>query len=221
MHQKDSVFWVTLVDFLLQIIFFGVFVAAVVAVAKKPGLTEEEMADARKALAMTGSGTFKELTDRLTRLGPLGQAQQSVDTVKAAGGIAAVRDQRQLQAGIQRENDALAKENQRLRGRDKPSCLAAGPDDTVRYLADVRLFNDQVEFIRETPELSALLSRMRVTYNSVEELSLPQFVDTFRVVTDRLEPGCRYHVRVHMVTDKSAPLLTLQQRFYTQVIRGE
>ena len=72
MKRSDEVFFFTLVDFLLQVVFFGlvVFVAIQISEAKRKADAKHEQKAVEQVLTWTGFSTLTELSDFLSRLAP-------------------------------------------------------------------------------------------------------------------------------------------------------
>src|SRR5687768_2295114 len=88
MRRDDSVFFFTLVDFLLTALFAGLvlFVVARAKAQREEGVKEASAAALDSIQRRTGISDLAELTDRLSRLGPLGEAEGAVKVVARLGG---------------------------------------------------------------------------------------------------------------------------------------
>jgi hypothetical protein len=206
------VFLLTLVDFLFQIIFFGFFAFAVSVAAdsgqwKSAALAFEEkfkgqsptdveaviatmpqnIAQLKTALADApqvdrlqrhfGASDLAKLTDELTRMAPANELRSTTKLIQKAG-------------GVERANDAIDKYLKS--GIGKPACLIAeNSKSRAKPLATILGYEDHLEFQAETPELAAVLGKMRLTYSEVQSLSLVQFRQVFSRLGS-LYPDCMH-----------------------------
>ena len=71
MRQSEHVLYITLIDFLIQLIFLGL-VLSVIYSASQPSMDEQERATEvlTKIKQLTGISDLTEITDTQTRLGP-------------------------------------------------------------------------------------------------------------------------------------------------------
>lgn len=211
-NQHDSVFLLTLVDFLFQIIFFGLIAYAISVVTKNEDWKSAALAlqqkfkeaspahlqsvidvmpaDAQRlktALANEeavqrltqhfGVSNLTELTDELTRMAPVEQLRVASTLVKKAG-------------GIERAHDAI--DRYIKNGIGKPACLLTeGSTSRAKPLATVIGYETHLDFQTETPELSAVLTRMGMDYASVRSLRLAEFKQVFSRL-GALYPDCMY-----------------------------
>jgi len=188
MRQTEHVLYITLIDFLLQILFFGIVVSVIYAVAQREetrNLDPEQARDTVERIRnLTGISDLTILTDELTRLGPLQPAvmhaklgREMEKDISEAGGAESARK-------------ILAEQNAR-RGQGKPSCLDGGAK-----LATFHAYPDRIELRHPlTGEMEKLLSRMGLTPSRVARLALSEFRTTFEPVK-QLEPDCRYNIEL-------------------------
>jgi hypothetical protein len=197
MRRDDSVFFFTLVDFLLTALFFGLVVFAVgKARARRDRKEQKEWsAFASRLRTATGISDLTVLTDRLTRLGPLKNAEEALQVVKQVGGpseagkaIAMV-----VKSG---GSDTVRARLERLRQREgagKPHCLLSEVEGKPRAtaIATVMATDSTISFEKETPELRSVLSSIQRTYEDVRSLGLRDFARTFEPVLG-IHPECLY-----------------------------
>jgi hypothetical protein len=201
--QSDNVFLLTLVDFLVQIIFFGLLVFVFYKSTEgrsKQSFTPEQVG---KAIDAAGVSNIVELTDELTKLAPvrlkgmnerLHVGESNVDISKVADAI----NQAGGGAGLPNAIGRLQKLEQ---GADKPPCLA----DTVNGRRQVRVLAaavgtaTSISFAGETPELRALLGEIGMTFPQVQTLPLSRFRSVFNRVIDK-RPACRYTIEFRETT---------------------
>ncbi len=78
--RRDDVFFFVLIDFLVQAIFFGLFIFVVYQADIK-----KKQAQSRDAVDAAGVSDLTELTDELSRLAPL-KLKELNELIKKAGG---------------------------------------------------------------------------------------------------------------------------------------
>lgn len=199
MRRDESVFFFTLVDFLLTALFFGLVLVAVgSARAQRQIDTEKKLTSLADSLRQaTGISDLTVLTDRLTRLGPLRDAEAAVQVIKDAGGLNAARMSTKLVAGVGGA-DTVAARLQRLSEREgvgRPHCLftdVVGRREAIA-LATVIATDTTLSFERETPQLRKVLTRLGRSYEDVHSMRLNDFRRTFSRLP-QLQPTCLYTV---------------------------
>lgn len=199
MKRDESVFFFTLVDFLITALFFGlVLYAAAVSASVEANAAEEEAQRRVEALAMaTGVSDLTELTDRLSRLGPVKDLEAMAVLVQQAGGVAQVqRGQNLIQSsgGVDSIETAIAK--LRREGYGIPPCVytrAPNGDMISTRIATVRATDATISFESRTPVLDSILRSLGLSFSEVQTLTLRDFRRTFQPVVQR-NPGCRYSI---------------------------
>lgn len=198
MKKDDSVFFFTLVDFLLTAIFFGLVLFAVSAsrTAKESGEQLRAKAAIDSLVRASGTSDLTELTDKLTRLGPLRDAGELAAFVKAAGGLPELQRNDSLLAragGRDSVAAALARLERIEGGLGKPPCLYAmrANRKVVIPLATVTASDSAVRFTSRTERLDSVLHMLGRSFESVQELSLVGFHRAFAPLVVK-QPACRY-----------------------------
>lgn len=229
MKRSDDVFFFTLIDFLLQVFFFGLLLFVVgqtLQQDEKTGREKEEQARDRLFKA-TGVSSITELTDWLTKMAPLdklrgtsdfmvrngGQkgVEAAVAAASAAGGIEKVS---QLQGQVVAMSERIAK----LEGWGKVSCV---PNITVngkvqpKSIATVTVTDDMVTMENPAPEMETLLRSLGLEFSAVQQLSLASFRSTFAPVVVK-QPECRYFLNVVTRTRYLDPMRAVWSAFRTQ-----
>jgi hypothetical protein len=210
MRRGDDVFFFTLIDFLLQVFFFGLLLYVVSqAFAPKPLSPQEEKAR-QELLTKAKVSNLAELTDLLSKMVPMDNLRGTADFIsrnggfekfkdahdaaQAAGGVANVR-------GMQTVIKAKDQELEGLKGEMKawgtPSCIYETVEGRVkpRTIAKVRVFDDHIELSDPAPEMQALLAQLGVEYSAVKSLGHEQFRQTFKPLVAQ-KPHCRYFLEV-------------------------
>ena len=197
MQRSDNVFMLTLVDFLVQVIFFGLFVFVVYQ--NMESTRRQRLADAEKHLDAVydaaGVSNITELTDELGKLAPVGLKGFNTIWGEQGGGgrageLKSVVEEAGGPDGLKAKLGRLAKLEE---GLGKPPCLFELRDGKRQAtpLAAVVASADTITFTANTPALQPLLDKLGLTYDGVKSMGLAQFRRTFRRVVE-LQPDCRY-----------------------------
>lgn len=200
MKRDESVFFFTLVDFLITALFFGLvlYALAAPAFAEATSSQEEATMTAEALAAATGISDLTELTDRLTRLGPVKDLETTVNVVRKAGGLAEVQRTQLLikeAGGFDSVAAVLAK--LRREGFGVPPCrytLRADGQKIPTVVATVSATDTSVTFVARTPVLDTIVARLAVSFAAVESLPLREFRRVFSPLV-RQYPDCRFHIR--------------------------
>ena len=210
-QRSDSVFLLTLVDFLVQVIFFGLFVFVVYQVMLQREKRRYDPATMDRAVETAGVSNLTELVDELSKLAPVrlkgfnatlgkdadpAQVQRAAEAIRQAGGASGV-------------SDAMQRLTKLERGSGLPACI----DETVNgarraaTLASATGTDGGIVFDAPTPELTTLLNEVGLEFGSVRTLGLHEFPRVFRRVIVR-HPNCRYTItfreRTRMVGARDA-----------------
>jgi hypothetical protein len=218
MRRTDSVFLLTLIDFLFQIIFFGVFLYAVYMATANEKAWEENI---KRLQSYFGIGDFTELTDQLTTLAPIEAIRRALAVSNAVGktdlrSLTEAVEYIESKGGRTRIDEAIKKLEE---GAGKPHCLLANGSRKIAVeLAEVVATESRITFSRETTELTKLLSRMHVSYESIRDLPLSEFTKRFKRVLE-IEPGCKYTLRFIEKTDFVFPRNAAEPIFYLRKVR--
>lgn len=200
MRRGDSVFFFTLVDFLLTSLFFGLVVFVIAASNSDQKALKAKAAAADSIRKAAGVSDLTVLTDYLTRLGPLRTAQEASQLVRDAGGVAAAKKAIAVvsEAG---GSDTVAARLARLQQREgagKPHCLLDQKHGGKNALAIARVVGTDatLSFVNETPELDQVMAMIGVTFAQVHEMPLAKFRHTF-VKLIQVQPKCRYTIEFY------------------------
>jgi membrane-associated protease RseP (regulator of RpoE activity) len=229
MRRSDDVFFFTLIDFLLQVFFFGLllFVVAQTLRSEEEGNREKEIAERDKLLKTTGVSSLTELTDMLTKMVPLDQLRGDSEFIARNGGQEAVAEAVKASnsaGGAQKVNEmqgqveAMSKRLAQLEGWGKVSCI---PNIVVngklqpKSIATVVVTDDGISLEDPQPEMEGLLQRHGLDFSAVQRLSLPEFRRTFAPVVSK-QPECRYFLNVVTRTRYLDPMRAVWSAFRTQ-----
>ena len=193
--RDDSVFFFTLVDFLITALFFGVvlFVFRTLEIQKKEK-REESLARA------AGVSNFARLTDALSRLGPIGPAQEAKTLVDSLGGL---EEFRKMVAVITKAGgpDSVGRVIDKIRkveeGYGKPPCNFAlnGSRKIAVPIATVVAEDTLIRFESSTPALDSVLTLLGYDFASIKVLSLSKFRQLFGRLPYKRD-DCRYDLEV-------------------------
>lgn len=192
MRQSEHILYITLIDFLLQILFLGMVVGVIYAATKNPKSEEQKVEEAKSAQEnllnikkLTGVSNITELTDLLTRLGPLQQAYKNAASFeKIASDIDKV-------GGLDSTKKILSDHAAISGGQGSKSCLP-----NKAKLATLHVFRDRIELGSYDPkEFPNLLEKLSLSKQKVERLTLDEFTKSFSKVKT-LFPDCKFNVDV-------------------------
>lgn len=222
MRRSETVFFFTLVDFLLQICFFGLFIF-VTYHSVQAGLKHVE--DKRRkgithAVDMLqqhfGISNLVELTDYLTKLVPANQLKGWAEFYSGIGSA----DARQI-VDFVRQNGGIGEVEKKLRqleeGSGKPPCIYDVRDGKKvrRILASALADDTSIRFLRSTADLEAVLALLGANYSEVERLALRDFRQRFEALR-RIKPECRYSLLFFEATPLRAPRDAARHAFYLE-----
>jgi membrane-associated protease RseP (regulator of RpoE activity) len=230
MRRSDDVFFFTLIDFLLQVFFFGLLLFVVWQVqqasAAKGRAAEEAAKD--KLLAGAGVSSITELSDFLTKMAPLDQLRGMSDFIVRSGGINDVKAAvaaASAAGGVQKVGQLegqLKLLNARISelegGWGKVSCV---PNIVVngklqpKSIARVLVEDGTITLEDPQPEMMNLLATHGLEFSSIQRLSLSAFRSTFAPVVTK-QPECRYFLSVTTRTQFLEPMRAVWSAFRTQ-----
>ena len=218
--SSDNVFLLTLVDFLVQVIFFGLFVFVVYQVTRKANAEAYDRKQVDQAIEMAGVSNLTELTDELSRLAPvrlkgLSQALGKDPSAKDVEAMIAAIDQ---SGGAKGTSDALSRLAKLEKGSGKPACLleSSGGERRARTLASAVGSGNSISFTGPTPQLITLLSEVGLSYSQVQSLGFRQFTQTFSRVLKKY-PDCRYTIEFRETTRMVDARDAAGQIFYLRI----
>lgn len=211
--HSDTVFLLTLIDFLLQIIFLGLFVYVM------NNSTEQDNPDPLARAAYDGlahrygSSSVSELTDILTRLVPADQFRDLIEFLKKYG-----NDPEKVRAAVKRAEDA------ELKGLDKPPCYAEQKNGktVVLALATVIASDQTVTLGPPSEKLKEVLRDLQYSFADVRSLSLEDFQRKFSPIVTHPKWGhCRFSVDLVEKTPYTKPRDAIEHYFYLKSKRSE
>jgi hypothetical protein len=222
-RRSDNVFLLTLVDFLIQIIFFGLFVFAVWhAVLNRGAEKRYDPQDVKDAVEQAGVSNLKELVDELSKLAPvrLKGMNDALGKDLTADEVKMVHEAIRQAGGA----DGLASAMQRLakleQGSDKPPCLfeMVNGQRRAKTLATAVGTGSTISFSGSTPELEQLLAELGLSYGRVQTLGVREFPRVFAGVL-KVHPACRFTITLRETTSMVTARDAVGQIFYTRLRR--
>lgn len=206
MKRSDDVFFFTLIDFLLQAIFFGLVLFALAKTAEQSAIEKQpgDKVAIDTLISVAGVSSITELTDLLTRLVPARDLRAKVGLLDSIGGWETIRKLRPLIDSVGGPDSArliLGRYIHRQDGFGKPPCNYDERDRrrVPRSVASVSATDTLIRFDAETPALDSALSLLGLSYQSIAVLSLNQFKQTFLPLTT-LRADCRYWLQFREYT---------------------
>lgn len=190
MKKDDSVFFFTLVDFLVSTLFFGLVIYAMVGqrVAVVAQAQSTNAANTKRLVESTGVSDLTELTDLLTRLGPVRElAKQKRDFAQLDSLVAAT-------GGIDSVRRAIARLRQ-AEGYGKPPCRYS-TDGTRKIPTDVATLeggDSTIKIVATTPVFDSIASSLGQSLPAGAILGFTEFRKAVAGVVQR-EPSCRFFV---------------------------
>ena len=196
MRQSESIIYITLVDFLVQLLFLDL-VLWVIYVSLQP--SQEEVTSNRAFVAdakrLTGISDITVLTDELTRLGPL---QNIISDAKFGRDLGDLINK----AGGKEVVIKILNEESKKTGQGRPSCMPNGGK-----IATFDSFSDRIELqLPSSPVMDNLLSSLNISRDKILSISLDGFRDQFTPLVVRNErENCIYNVFLYEHTYDTRP----------------
>lgn len=216
MKQSDDVFFFTLIDFLVQVFFFGLllFVVNQAVGAKKETERVEEAAKLEAVIKSVGVSNIAELQDYLTKLAPLQNLQGTADFISRLGGPEKANQAMALVAAAGGVEELKAKVRKYDEAYGLPPCFKdeVNGKTVPRTLAVLRVEDSAIEILRTSPELDRLLSESGSGAVNLGRMSLDEFRARFVPLRTR-SPSCAHFVEVKVVTQFLNPMRAVWAAF--------
>lgn len=190
MRNKEAVLWLTLTDFLIQVIFFGIFLVVGYLVWEKAKETSkpEPVDPARANEYANGAGfsNYVDLTDWLTTMVPADQ----------------LRGVFEENARLKADNVTLQEESLQVRKKLRkavglPPCPeSVNSDDSVRAVVDFIGYDDGIEIAQDTTVFrETILQAIGKPRSEVQRLTFSDFQRVFGKLLVSY-PACRFYVHL-------------------------
>jgi hypothetical protein len=218
MKRSEDVFFFTLIDFLIQISFFGFLLFALDQASRE--VASNKIKEADKLIEQTGVSSLTELTDYLSKMAPVKELKGVADFISAAGGIEKIKKSVAVvsdHGGVDKVSTGLEKLRKIEEGSGKPPCLFIVQDGKriPQSIGHVQVTDTRVTFLKNTPELQAVLAKLGTNFADIQDLSLGDFRGRFSGL-NRIRPDCRYQVDVSVNTQLLAPMDSIWSTFATR-----
>jgi hypothetical protein len=234
-EKSQQSLYVTLVDFLIQLLFLGLLMSVIYAVNEaQADATQADVQKERDELKIaierlhqaTGTSDLAEVQKRvlqLTRIQPLLGVQSAAEWSELEGRL---REAGPLNQALSRASEAKAisqfvdaaggiqnarrvLEEQVKKGQFKPAC-----EDNIAKIAVLRAHADHLTV--DAPLSAAflrLLEQLKVDASRVSRMTFDEFSQAFRPILT-LYPDCRFNVTVIEYTPFKKPRDVVRQFFY-------
>ena len=183
MRQSEHVLYITLIDFLIQLIFLGL-VLSVIYSASQPSKDEVNSTAEfiSKVKQLTGISDLTEITDELTRLGPLKNAEQNNEIAKEFNNLAS------KVGGKDAAFKILTTEANKGSAPGKPSCIGG------LKVATFDAYEDRLELRSPvSSEMNELLKQLNLSLELVKKIPTREFSKIFAQIRV-IEKNCVFNV---------------------------
>ena len=216
-HNED-VFFFTLIDFLIQILFFGLVIyvaSASASLLSKSTTTQIDLKSVAIVNRWTSTSSIPELAkllkDHPNPPTPFSDWIPLISTRKLDDVIIKLAYV-EARGGISKIDGQLAKA---ARALGKPSCVTGDEDrGKATFIADFILSDDRIEIIgAPAPQFMAILEEdLKVKLEEIRSLPLEKFRELFSPVIIN-HSDCRYYVKIKETTKLRAPRESVQSVF--------
>ena len=208
MKRSDDVFFFTLIDFLVQALFFGLLLFVLGQAAQQESakaleasnqVTKDKEARLEKVAQASGFSNLTELLDYLTKLAPVTEFKGIADFLSSSGGIGKAREAVtvvQAAGGPDKFKASMDKLRKYEEGTGKPPCLyeVVGDKKVAKILATVIADESIIRFEASNPSLEEALKLVGRSFDSVKFLPLAEFSKTFAPLVQK-KADCRYTLK--------------------------
>jgi hypothetical protein len=215
MRRDDNVFLFTLIDFLVQILFFGLAFYTVIAFANaKPNTSDTLKIDRDKVRTVTNWTWSTSIPGLADTIGPLSKPKD--DFANWAQFISSHDlSEVTLDFDLVKQLGGKDRVEKAVRALGKPSCLPQDvPRNTATPIADLRLTDDRIAVQTTTPDFLKIAKQVRTDASVGTSFSLANFRAAFQSITN-IQPECRYFVAIHEDTRLVAPRNAVNSAFMT------
>ncbi|MDO8283187.1 MAG: hypothetical protein Q7U10_11305 [Thermodesulfovibrionia bacterium] len=204
MKQSEQALYITLIDFLIQIIFIGLVVGVVYAVSQTEDDKSKNNANKLEVIAKDSGMNVEELLDYMSKLGPI----KTLGPAESAPGLFKLgKELENLVAkvgGVDEAKNILKKSG----GQGYESCL---PDK--KAIVTFHAYENYITVDGKTKEFDTLLSQLGVSANKIDKMTFSEFKENFnRVIKDN--PNCRYNVNIIEHSDFKKPRDVIRTCFW-------
>jgi hypothetical protein len=216
MKKSEEIFYFTLIDFLIQIFFFGLvlYAASNYLNGKKNAEREANEKQIAQMLKATGVSNLTELSDDLSKLGPLKELKGTADFISRNGGPTKVEETVKVinSAGGIEEVKKAVKTYEEAYGKKPCHYLTVAGKQVPKTLARFRVNDDYIEMLSSSEEMDLLLAKLGKNSEQVKNLGLEEFKSTFGPIKT-IYPNCAHFVEVKVNTKFILPMRSIWAGF--------
>jgi hypothetical protein len=207
MKRSEEVFFFTLIDFLLQIVFLALLLY-VLSEATAPqdrvtdqGTTTVDKSILQKALGQAGVSNLSQLTDLLSRLRPDGKLGEAIEKIEKYGGLSTATQAAKMASDAGGIEELAKKVKKYEEAYGLPPCHKDESGNRIRPLsmANLEIFDDQIKITRIHEYLGNELRQAGFIVNDGESLSISRFREVFQAIR-RGNQNCIHFVDVTVST---------------------
>jgi hypothetical protein len=207
-HSND-VFFFTLIDFLLQVFFFGVLLFAISKAleVKRETARGIEIEQIQKLKKSAGVSNLSELVDYLARLAPLMNLQGTAEFIRKAGGIENVKAATQLVAEAGGVKELKSKIEKYEAQYGLPSCIGnelVSGKAVPKAVATLNVSDDTISVVSASPEFDRLVAELGGSVGA-RSYDLATFKARFQPLKT-IHPRCVHFVDVQVATEFLNPM---------------
>jgi hypothetical protein len=225
MRQKsDSVFLLTLVDLLVQVIFLAIFLGAIyISNANKNDLEVKKISDPKaKVIVEVGVLNVAELVNAMVKLVPIDRIMELVVILPEFKSLESLKAALRLAKAAKFDPKTLDDQTKDLEkkiamGHGLPPCVF-GPDKT-RNLFRLQAHDGYYILSVLTPKAEELISKFKFNYKAGDKLSIDQFTVLAKTIATN-ETECRYSIIYEPYLDSLSPYKIVERYFTPSIPRG-
>ena len=205
MKKNNDVFFLTLIDFLLQVLFFGLVIFALMSALAHKQKSEKASDDERirQLVKAAGVSNLTELTDELTKLAPISELKGTSDYLQKLG---SVENAQKIADMSQQAGGAAALIAELEAGRKLAATVAQGS----HTLGDIQQRLEKLRKLEEGQGAAPCLFTMQGTRKRARPVATVTATDT-TIRIESAEPEFDHVLKLLGRTSESVAELTLAQ----------
>ena len=223
-HKSDSVFLLTLVDLLVQVIFLAIFLGAVyISSANKNELEIKKISDPKaKIIVEVGVLKVAELVNAMVKLVPIDRIMELVAILPEFKSLESLKAALRLAKAAKFDPKILDDQTKDLEkkiamGYGLPPCVF-GPDNS-RYLLRLQAHEGFYLLTVLTPKAEELFRNLKFNFRVGDKLSADQFSILAKTIASS-ETECRYSVFYEPYVDSLSAYKTVEKYFSPRIPPG-
>jgi hypothetical protein len=203
--RNNDVFFLTLIDFLLQVLFFGIVIFALMNVLAQKQKTQRvaEEEKIKQLVKAAGVSNITELTDELTKLAPISELKGTSDYLQKFG---SAEDLKKLAEMTHESGGAAALLNELESARKLASSVAQGSHS----VADIQQRLEKLRKLEEGQGAAPCLFTMQGDRKRAKAVASVTASDT-SIRIDNTEPEFEHILKLVGSTNEAVKELTLAQ----------